>query len=430
MPGFCAIAILAFSLILLQASFAGDVGVRSRESFNASWRFARFGPLAGRSTRPEPGAERWSIVASASSEEASKGNVAENAFDGDQATRWCASSGSTDEWLVLDLGRDRQIGRIVVDWEFPDLTYGSAIEVSPDGKVWTPFAPGAARLVRIRATKLPDAKWASIREVKLFDPDGQAIGNERVAGSRSPSAVEFDDSAWRTLDIPHDWGIEGPFRDDLPGDTGKLPWKGIGWYRKHFTVPAGDQGKRIFIDFDGAMANAKVWLNGQYVGTWPYGYQAFRLELTPHVNFGSENVLAVRLDTARLGLAVVSRRGALSQRVAREDSAGACGALGCLRDHAVDYRRERHRPDCRGGRQPKQGERERLGPDGNPRARAGWIGRCASRHHSPPRSRCRGRGLRRGRFDCGRCESKAMGPCHAKPLSRTNHHPARRADRR
>lgn len=128
---------------------------------------------------------------------------------------------------MLDLGRDRKIGRIVVGWEFPDLTYGSAIEVSPDGKVWTPFAPGAARLVRIRATKLPDAKWASIREVKLFDPDGQAIGNERVAGTRSPSAVEFDDSAWRTLDIPYDWGIEGPFRDDLPGDAGKLPWKGI-----------------------------------------------------------------------------------------------------------------------------------------------------------------------------------------------------------
>ena len=130
----------------------------------------------------------------------------------------------------------------------------------------------SASLVWIRATKLPNTKWASIREVKLFDPDGQAIGNERVAGSRSPSAVEFDDSAWRTLDIPHDWGIEGPFRDDLPGDTGKLPWKGIGWYRKHFNVPDSDRGKRLD-RFDGAMANAQVWLNGQYVGTWPYGYK-------------------------------------------------------------------------------------------------------------------------------------------------------------
>ena len=66
-------------------------------------------------------------------------------------------------------------------------------------------------------------------------------------------------------------------------------------------MPAGDQGKRIFIDFDGAMANAKVWLNGQYVGGWPYGYQPFRLELTPHVKFGAENVLAVRLDTVHWG---------------------------------------------------------------------------------------------------------------------------------
>ena len=106
---------------------------------------------------------------------------------------------------------------------------------------------------------------------------------------------------WRTLNVPHDWGVEGPFRDDLPGDTGKLPWKGIGWYRKHFNVPASDQGKRLFIDFDGAMADARVWLNGQYVGTWPYGYQPFRLELTPFVKFGAENVLAVRLDTAQWG---------------------------------------------------------------------------------------------------------------------------------
>lgn len=98
MPRLRAIAILAFSLILPSVSLAGDAEVRSRESFDASWRFARFGPQADRSTRPEPGAGRWSIVASASSEEASKRNVAENAFDGDQETRWCASSGSTDEW--------------------------------------------------------------------------------------------------------------------------------------------------------------------------------------------------------------------------------------------------------------------------------------------------------------------------------------------
>ena len=237
----------------------------------------------------------------ASSEESAKGNVAADAFDGDPQTRWCASGGGTSEWVQLDLGEERKIGRVALEWEFPDLTYGSAIETSADGKQWAPFAPGPARFVRVRVTQLPEGKWASIREIRLFDADGQPIKNTRVAGGEAPPSAEFDDSDWRTLDVPHDWGIEGPFRDELPGDTGKLPWKGIGWYRKHFSVPAGDQGKRIFIDFDGAMANAKVWLNGQYVGGWPYGYQPFRLELTPHVKFGAENVLAVRLDTAHWG---------------------------------------------------------------------------------------------------------------------------------
>lgn len=106
----------------------------------------------------------------------------------------------------------------------------------------------------------------------------------------------LDDSAWRVLNLPHDWAIEGGFSKDLPNHTGKLPFAGIGWYRKHFTIPVSDSGKRIFIDFDGAMSHTKVWLNDEYVGQWPYGYASFRLELTPYVKFGGENVLAVRLD--------------------------------------------------------------------------------------------------------------------------------------
>jgi beta-galactosidase len=106
----------------------------------------------------------------------------------------------------------------------------------------------------------------------------------------------FDDAAWRRLNLPHDWGIEGPFRKELPSGTGKLPWAGIGWYRKHFTVPVADSGRRFFVDFDGAMSHAKVWLNGQYLGEWPYGYASFRFDMTRHLRFGKENVLAVRLD--------------------------------------------------------------------------------------------------------------------------------------
>lgn len=122
-------------------------------------------------------------------------------------------------------------------------------------------------------------------------PDGTV--REEPAGLEAPG---LDDSAWRSLDLPHDWGIEGPFRAELPNVTAKLPWAGIGWYRKHFTAAAADRGLRFFIDFDGAMSQSKVWLNGHYLGEWPFGYNSFRFDLTPYLRFDGENVIAVRLD--------------------------------------------------------------------------------------------------------------------------------------
>lgn len=106
----------------------------------------------------------------------------------------------------------------------------------------------------------------------------------------------FDDGTWRRVELPHDWGIEGPFQQDLPGETGKLPWQGVGWYRKHFKVKAAHERRRVFLEVDGAMAFSAFWLNGHFVGGWPYGYTSFQLDLTQHLNFGGDNVLAVRLD--------------------------------------------------------------------------------------------------------------------------------------
>jgi beta-galactosidase len=106
----------------------------------------------------------------------------------------------------------------------------------------------------------------------------------------------FDDGAWRQLNLPHDWGIEGEFKQEYPGDTGKLAWWGVGWYRKHFTVPASDRGRRLSLEIDGAMSYATVWLNGKFVGGWPYGYASFALDLMPYVEFGADNVIAIRLD--------------------------------------------------------------------------------------------------------------------------------------
>ncbi len=110
------------------------------------------------------------------------------------------------------------------------------------------------------------------------------------------SRPDYDDSGWRRLNLPHDWGIEGAFKQEYPGDTGKLNWWGVGWYRKHFTVPAAEAGRRVTLEIDGAMANSLVWLNGQCVGGWPYGYTSYTLDLTPYLKFGGENVLAIRLD--------------------------------------------------------------------------------------------------------------------------------------
>jgi beta-galactosidase len=107
---------------------------------------------------------------------------------------------------------------------------------------------------------------------------------------------DFDDSQWRLLNLPHDWGIEGPFKQEYPGDTGKLPWWGVAWYRHHLPLTGADQGRRIFLDVDGAMAYASVWVNGRLAGGWPYGYASWRIELTPYLNFGGDNVIAIRLD--------------------------------------------------------------------------------------------------------------------------------------
>jgi beta-galactosidase len=108
---------------------------------------------------------------------------------------------------------------------------------------------------------------------------------------------DFDDRSWRRVDLPHDWAIEGPFITTGPaGGMGRLPSPGVGWYRKKLDIPAADRGKSIFLDVDGAMSYAAVWLNGQIVGGWPFGYASWRVDLTPYVVWGGENRLAIRLD--------------------------------------------------------------------------------------------------------------------------------------
>lgn len=140
-------------------------------------------------------------------------------------------------------------------------------------------APGSARIVQSL-----DAGW------RFFKGD-----------ARGAEAAVFDDSKWRTVDVPHDWSIEGPFAASNPtgGAGGFLP-AGIGWYRKHFTLPKEYTGRRVFVEFDGVMANSDVWINGAHLGKRPYGYVSFGYELTGHlfIGKGKTNVLAVRADNS------------------------------------------------------------------------------------------------------------------------------------
>ncbi len=114
------------------------------------------------------------------------------------------------------------------------------------------------------------------------------------------SSAEFNDSAWRVLNLPHDWSIEGEFSRENPASPGggALPG-GIGWYRKTFQLPESDNGKLVFIDFDGIYQKGEVWINGHYLGMRPYGYSSFRHDLTPYLNFGDkENVIAVKVNNS------------------------------------------------------------------------------------------------------------------------------------
>src|SRR3990170_1874668 len=86
---------------------------------------------------------------------------------------------------------------------------------------------------------------------------------------------EYDDASWAPVRLPHDWAIAGPFDPNAPsGSSAKLPWKGVGWYRKSFELDR-DEGDCVYLDFDGVMAFPKVYVNGQLAGKWDYGYSSF-----------------------------------------------------------------------------------------------------------------------------------------------------------
>ena len=148
------------------------------------------------------------------------------------------------------------------------------------------------RLVWLFAALVAGTLWADSdatltcgwRFSRVDAPEGEFLKND------------FDDSTWGEVEVPHDWAIAGPFDPQGDGATGRLPWKGIGVYRRTFTLSAPDLQGSILLDFDGVMARPKVYVNGRFAGGWDYGYMSFRVDATKFAKTGT-NRLTVVADT-------------------------------------------------------------------------------------------------------------------------------------
>jgi beta-galactosidase len=121
-----------------------------------------------------------------------------------------------------------------------------------------------------------------------------------LAADSSARLASFDDSSWRSLVLPHDWSIEGKFEEKNPSGVGggALPG-GTGWYRKKFRISDAEKGNRFYVEFDGVYCNSEVWINEHYLGKRPNGYISFHYDITPHLQYGTDNLIVVKADNSQ-----------------------------------------------------------------------------------------------------------------------------------
>ncbi len=276
-----------------------------RESFDFGWKFRYMG-----STVPVES----NSPAKASACEA--GNPASHAVDKNPATRWCAPDGTAGHFLQINTGTQKPVRTIVVVWEKNNNFHVDAELVIGKIKKSRTFVLNNQDVLRIPVGNKPvkslkltilqgvnKGLWASVREVIFQDESGKPITlrppRPQVNKALKPG---FDDSDFKPVQLPHDWAIESPFLPDQPNETGKLPWNGWGCYRKTFAVPADfdkDQ-QRYYLDFDGVMSNPRVYVNGKLAGQWAYGYNSFRVDITPYLKPGKDNLIAVQASNLPL----------------------------------------------------------------------------------------------------------------------------------
>jgi beta-galactosidase len=175
---------------------------------------------------------------------------------------------------------------------------------------------------KVFAGKINNTNDGTVREKLLLDPGwkfslGDAASPEgdfgyglgevfaKAGESDGPAATDFNDSTWRTVDLPHDWAVELPFEksdNNVLNSHGykpigrQYPKNSIGWYRRSFDIPKADEGKRITVKFDGVFRDCMVWLNGSLLGKNLSGYSEFDFDITDYLNYGGKNELVVRAD--------------------------------------------------------------------------------------------------------------------------------------
>ena len=277
------------------------------------WKFAltRGRIQAGMFMRPS--SEQIGISASSNEER----NPPENAFDGNNDTRWCASDDSVPQWLETDLGKEHRVTGISLAWEHQDGGYQCVIEGKKDGGKWVTLAdasaepgigdgpvgiaPAEVRFVRVTVVGHAAGSWASIRELQVHLADGGQDEVWRPLAQKKPAAPEvvsdafasptFDDASWDNLPVPSNWEMYG-YSVPTYGSVDTT----AGQYRRWVKVPAAWAGRKIYWHFDGALDGAEVFINGQKAGYHESGYTAWNIDLTGLVKPGERNLFAVRVS--------------------------------------------------------------------------------------------------------------------------------------
>ena len=258
-------------------------------------------------------AGQFGITASSNEEK----NPPENAFDGRNDTRWCASDDSVPQWLQTDLGKNQHVLGISLTWEREGGQYQCRVEGKPEGGKWVTLAdasaapglangpvtmsPAAVRFVRVTVVGHAAGSWASIREFQVhLAQDGQDVVWQPLAQKlpATPEAArdEFasaslDDSGWAHLPVPSNWEMYG-YSQPTYGSVDNT----VGQYRRWMKVPSSWAGRKIYWHFDGALDGAEVFINGEKAGYHESGYTAWNIDLTGLLQPGQLNLFAVRVS--------------------------------------------------------------------------------------------------------------------------------------